>query len=462
MPGGKHRGRRKGVDVRAGSIRNARLDAGLTLAEVAGDVVSRTAIYLIETGRSRPTMETLEQIASKTHKPIEFFVAEQSALAESGRHEDVLRELERLTLIRDFKAAIDVGLALLDQPISREHAASAHFYIGQAYCRLAAPKEAVEHLSQSRGWFDLTGDRWMEVEILDWESSALGLMQDPRALPLAQEALDRCRRLVPVPTNTEVRILGHIAAMHVAAHSWAQAVRHYEMAVAAAGGVKDLLQMAKVHHGLGIAYQGLEQPVAARRHFDKALALYSVESDLSDVFRVENDLGNLLLGQGHLESAEQHLLAAFRGSAELQIDPQSRGYVLANLGQVYLRQGRLDEARQHAMDALEAGHRLGEQIVIANAYTLLGHLDARAGDPRAADDKFEHAIALLEKLEMPDRLRDCHMEYAELLYARNDISSAAMHWKAAAEVAKLSASGLNVSRGWLQPSLRQATSTMSG
>jgi transcriptional regulator with XRE-family HTH domain len=74
MVGTGRRGRRKGVTVRAGSVADARKEAGLTLAEVARGKVSRTAIHLIEKGRALPSMETLKHIAEQTHKPLSFFV----------------------------------------------------------------------------------------------------------------------------------------------------------------------------------------------------------------------------------------------------------------------------------------------------------------------------------------------------------------------------------------------------
>src|SRR5260370_16912195 len=163
----------------------------------------------------------------------------------------------------------------------------------------------------------------MAVEAMDWESSALGLVDDPEALPLANRALERCRQLEPKATQIEARILGHIAGMYVVAHSWATAIRYYEAAAAAASGVKDLLQLAKMHHGLGNAYQTMRQPGTARQHYDKALTLYSIESDLSAVYRVEIDLGDLLLQQGQLDAAEQHLLNALPRSTDLNIDRQT-------------------------------------------------------------------------------------------------------------------------------------------
>jgi len=437
----KHRGRRKGIPVREGSVRQARKEAHLSLAQVAGQMVSRTAIHLIETGRSRPSLETLEQIARQTHKPVEFFLLSPDGAPELTERRRDLGELERLTLMRDFQKVIDIGPALLDKQRGDEDTAMVRFYVGQAYCRLVRPTDALQHLPMAREVFERIGDEWMAVDALDWEASARGLIEDPRAILLASEALERCRRLDPKLPQTEARILGHIANMHVVAHAWAQAVGYYEAAVEAAGGVKDLLQLAKMHHGLGTVYQRMQQPTKARQQFDRALALYSIESDLSAVYRLENDLGDLLLHQGQLDAAEQHLRSALAGSTALHMDRRGRGYILANLGEVSLRRGQLQQARQQLTDALDAGKVVGEQVVIANAHTLLGQLESGQGDFKLAGEHFASAIRILEALDMPDRLRDCHIACAESLYERGEIDSAALHWKTAAEIGRFASLG---------------------
>src|SRR5260370_3731515 len=136
--------------------------------------------------------------------------------------------------------------------------------------------------------FERVGDEWMTVETLDWQSSALGLLDDSEALPLAHQALERCRQLTPKADQIEARILGHIAGMYVAAHAYVPAIRYYDAAVSPAAGVKDLLQLAKMHHGLGFAYRSHQQPATARQHFDKAITLYSTASDLTAPGRPEN------------------------------------------------------------------------------------------------------------------------------------------------------------------------------
>ena len=452
MLGSKYRGRRKGIPIREGSVREARLEAGLSLADIAGSELSRTAIHLIEHGRVSPSLETLQLIARQTRKPVAFFLPPNNAAGPSP-NQPRLQELESMTLARDFEAVLAVGTPLLQKRWSKADAALVHFYVGQAYCRQVRPEEALEHLRIARKTFEALADEWLAVEALDWEAAALGLLESADALTLANEALDRCRKLNPKPPQTEARILGHIANLHVVRQSWPDALRYYEAAVEAAGKVKDLLQQAKMHHGLGVAYRRIGQPVRARQHFDRALALYSLESDLSAVYRVENDLGDLLLREGQLDAAEEHLTRALVGCTELRIDRRGRGFVLNGLGELYVRRGQLQRAKEFLSGALESGEASGEKLVVAGAQLLMGQLEERLGNRTTADAAFTTAIAILDPLDMPDRRRDAHMDYAEVLDARGDVRGAADHWRTAAEISRSATTG---ARGALTRETRRA------
>ena len=68
------RGKRgAGIPVDPARVREARIQAGLSMGELAGDDVSRTFIFLIERGRSRPSRAVLELIARRTRKPTSYF-----------------------------------------------------------------------------------------------------------------------------------------------------------------------------------------------------------------------------------------------------------------------------------------------------------------------------------------------------------------------------------------------------
>ena len=66
--------RGSGIPVNPSRVREARIEAGLSLAQVAGDDVSRTFIHFVEQGRSRPSQSVLALIARRTGKPVSYFI----------------------------------------------------------------------------------------------------------------------------------------------------------------------------------------------------------------------------------------------------------------------------------------------------------------------------------------------------------------------------------------------------
>ncbi len=95
--------RGSGQSVDPDRVRSARLAAGLSLAQLAGDQVSRTFIYLVEQGRSRPSPAVLELIARRTGKPISYFLT--AAARKSQPTNDLAMELSDVAAhVRRFVA----------------------------------------------------------------------------------------------------------------------------------------------------------------------------------------------------------------------------------------------------------------------------------------------------------------------------------------------------------------------
>lgn len=67
-------------------IRQRRKELGLTQAELAGAEFSKSLVSQIEKGRTAPSIETLERLAERLDRPIEWFVATNPA-ALSPLHE---------------------------------------------------------------------------------------------------------------------------------------------------------------------------------------------------------------------------------------------------------------------------------------------------------------------------------------------------------------------------------------
>jgi transcriptional regulator with XRE-family HTH domain len=63
------------VPVIPSRIREARIERGLSLADLAGGEVSRAFIHQLEQGLARPSIQVLEMIASRTGKSVTYFTS---------------------------------------------------------------------------------------------------------------------------------------------------------------------------------------------------------------------------------------------------------------------------------------------------------------------------------------------------------------------------------------------------
>jgi len=99
--------------------------------------VTAPAIYLVETGRTRPSLPTLEHIARRTGKPVEFFLAEPVGAADDASAR--LIELEAMVADGRSQEAIALGTLLLERGSSAFRLGRIRFFRAQAYLASAQP-----------------------------------------------------------------------------------------------------------------------------------------------------------------------------------------------------------------------------------------------------------------------------------------------------------------------------------
>ncbi|HXM58636.1 MAG TPA: transcriptional regulator [Candidatus Dormibacteraeota bacterium] len=418
---------KRGIDLRPGSVRQARREAGLTMAQVGGDERSRTAIYLIEVGRSRPTPETLQLIAERTGKPVEYFLpgTAEPTPAPTTSDEEHLEVLLR-------SGAYGPALETADRLLEREHGKLEEAWLrlrrGMALVNLGRPDDALPDLRAAQPIFEETGDRWMVVECQEWEATALSHMEDPAALPVAEQALERCRDLHPRPHALETRILSRLAALYVSRYEWSKAVELSERMVEAAGSIYDLRRMATMYNDLSIAYAEMGDPARASTYSQKALVLHDLLRDQFALARAENNLGFALMRLGKLNGAQLHMERSLALCRQIGIE-RGQGHVLLSLAELHLVKGEHEQAADRIEAAKNLTRGLGEQATLALAHQLAGKVAAAAGDADLADREFAAALDLLRMLNQPARLAGCHAAYAEVLERRGDTALALQHMK---------------------------------
>jgi tetratricopeptide (TPR) repeat protein len=416
------RGRRRGIEIKPGTVKQARAEAGLSLAQVAGGEISRTAIYFVETGKAKPSMETLKLIAERTGRPLDFFLSRPSTM--EARSTAGTIELERLITSGNHQGAIAAGEALLAVERDQELVARIKFHMATAYLRLTQWVAARRLASTARAYFEQSGDMLMTAECLGSEASAAYMMQDPGALALAEGALATCRALNPVPSLTESRLLGVLGSVHTVNHHWEAAIKAYEQAIAAGDVVQDLRRLSLMYHGLSQAYQELDNFEQAERYGLRAITIHQTLNDRISLGRTENNLGLLYLQAGDRSKARSHLERAIHRFEEAGVEAGKAG-ILLSVAELELAESRFEDANRTATEALDLALRLAEEVSVSDAHVWLGMIAAARGDDELADAEFQAAFDLLEKPDAPaERSRRAHSLYAEVLESRGDIKGA--------------------------------------
>lgn len=420
--------RSKGVAVHPEAVREARLERGLSLAEVAGDELTRAAIHLVETGKMRPSMRTLELIARRTGRPVSYFMVEHGPAEQQAARD----ELSRLVDTGAYQEAIALGTRLLADGVELGIEADVQFGVGRAFVRMADGARALRPLSRARELFERSGDAWMMAHVMDQEAVALFLVEDPRTLSRALEALERCERLQPPAPALRASILSVLGGIHLRSHDWRNAARFYEMGLEAREGLVSLRQTARLHDGLSVARQRLGDFGASLHSAERASALYAADTDVAGLIRAENNVGYVLLRQGELDAASAHLHRALDLCDEHEFERRGRAHVLNSIGELHLARGEPGVARTYLLRSMDAAQSMGERDSEATARHLLGSACIQLDDEEAAHGWFTSAIELLAHLDLPERLRACSTEYAELLCRRGRVEESIPYWRIAA------------------------------
>lgn len=421
--------------IKPGTVKQARLEAGLSLGQVAREDISRTAIYFVETGKAKPSIETLTLIAERTGKPLDYFLAD--AAAPGSDHLAGMAELERLLATGDVDGAVAAGLGALSRRPAPDQAARIRFLLATAYLRTGNAVRGRREVALARAHYEQAGDTLMVAECLGTEASAAYLMQDAGALALAEEGLATCRSMSPVAAPTEARLLSIVGAVHTVNHDWAKAIDSYEQAVEVGSVVQDLRSLSIMYGNLSLAYQETDRLAEAARYAHKAMAIYETLNDRLSLAAAENDLALLMHKQGKQQDAFSHANRALDMWEQTGTEAR-KAHVLMTLAELEYGRSDFDAAAQFAKRALDLAVRMGERANVGEAYAWLGRIAEAGGDGAQADAAFAAAIARLEEHGSGERLSRVHGLYADILEARGELAAANSHLKRALKATRQS------------------------
>jgi tetratricopeptide (TPR) repeat protein len=411
-------------------IRKARNELGLSLAAVAQKDFSRAFLNQVELGRSRPSTRTLQIIAARLQRPIEYFLQDPG----TSMMADDLRLLEASTRLRrgDGETARQLMTAMLGRPqLAAETRVRAQLVLAEALTKLRQLTEAVDVLksaikaSEASKWRALTADLYDRMGVAYYQ-----LRRPHEAGRWWDKAIAAYETAGLTDPLLKARILGHRANLHYVAGEPREAIAGYEQAIAAAETVLDLPVLGGIYEGLAVSFAKTGDLTRALEYGQRSLRLFDTLQDVRMSAQLRNNMAEILLTKGRTQEAE----ALFLAGAEQLLRVGDRDllpHLLAGAAEAALNRSDLPLATTRVALALEASEASSDRLAEVAARRVAGRVAAASGQELEARAHFDHALKVAESLDSANDTSRVAFDYAQVLEVLGDSSQAFVRYRQA-------------------------------
>jgi tetratricopeptide (TPR) repeat protein len=387
-------------------IREARLRAGLTQQQLAGERYTKAYVSALETGIARPSMVALSYLSERLRLAPSHFLDLQSPAW--GRLQTDLQLASG-----EWQAAADGYADLLDRAPDDQARAEVLRGRAEALARMDRGKEAVAAASEAvRLFLDLGRDADAALSRY-WLSYGLYLSDNEAdARSLLRALLEQVRGGLKVEPDFEMRLLVALASVDSRDGQHERSLAYLEEARGLSEDLDDR-RRATFLVGLAISYRELGDVEAAIRVGTQALALFRSAGALLESATIENDLALAYLAAGNVGRAGE-MASGARAQAEHSQDQRLLAAVLETEAQVALASGARDEALALAGRARDLARTTGNQKAELAAMLTEARALREAGQPDAAEIRYGEAATLARDGQAPGRIREVLREWADL------------------------------------------------
>ena len=418
-------------------LRQLRVAAGLTQSELAGERFSKEYLSQIERGKTRPTSETLEWLASRLGCDAGF-LANGVATDERGRLEAALARAETMIEAhRDEDAAAEYETLV---PASRatgipELEVRALVGAGRTQMRLGSLRTALDLLNDARGIVEAANFSDLERAEVYF---ALGvcryqLNSVQTALGLLNEALSLAERSGMPSDSLRSNVLSWRSRCWRRQRDYEAAREDVERALQLAEAAADPRTIGDAYFQASMVADREGHWILARNYAEKARAAYEELSDLVHVGQLKNNLGGFNFLLGKTDEAIGLLKEAFGIALDTGSEADA-AQAVSSLAQIHLRTGDVVQAEEQARHALRllAGREdyLDE---IGSAHLVLGRALLEQERLGEAEEAFADAEASFGQLGSASHRAAAWVARGDLATRRGDDRLAAHLYRTAAE-----------------------------
>ncbi|HEY7737312.1 MAG TPA: helix-turn-helix domain-containing protein [Candidatus Limnocylindrales bacterium] len=388
-------------------IRKARLAAGLTQQQLAGDRYTKAYISALENGIARPSMVALDYLAPRLGTTAAEILADPGP-AWARLEADIALASGRWT------DAYDGYLALLESAEERGTRADLLAGMAETLCKLDRPSEAIGPASEAARTFAALGREADRARAEYTLASAENMQDNPEeARGLLRSVLERTRNGLELDAAFQTRLLIALAMVESFQGEAAAALGYLEEARDLAGEL-DARRQGAFLASLATAYRAAGDLEGAIATGLKALTLLrAAESELEAGF-VENHLALAYLANGNATRALDVVRRA-RDITAHRGDERLAAHLADTEAAVTLAMGDAKRSLELADEAIALSERSENRKALLDALVTRARALSELRDGDEAVATFQRAADLARETAPPSRVRQILGTWAETL-----------------------------------------------
>jgi tetratricopeptide (TPR) repeat protein len=407
-------------------IRNTRKELGLTQAQLAGSDLSKSFISLIETGRTKPSIETLMRLATRLQRPVAYFLEPDTPLSRQALRIMLasawvgLKRGEYTQAAELFQQARDIG-GKHDEAVEAECCIG----LGSALAGLRQLDLARESVQRGRDMAEAKENHQLLVRV----SHVLGLIEYyARHFPDARRHFLEGYRLLRKVGHPDLSLAGHfllfIGNTYEEVGDYDEATRWYKKALSALEPTEDLVRIGMIHVRLGVTYRESGHHDIALAQLSRAEHIFELLNSLRLLAQARNSIGITLLDQGKTDEA----LAQLRSSLSLKEtvgDDAGRARSLTEIARALITKRAFEDAEHALADAENIAHRVDDATEGARITLMRARLYREMGRLSDAVKHYKEAVTAFNRLGMRYYLGTACNELRDILIRQRRHSEAA-------------------------------------
>jgi tetratricopeptide (TPR) repeat protein len=396
----------------------------MSQAQLAGEELTKGFISQVEAGLVRPSLRSLQVIATRLGRSLDYFIGDESL---AGAKRRVFHRLAAQAAVerRDWPAVRHEAMSALAQPLTQgAERATLLRYLAAADSAENKREQAFERLAEAMALVDANSDATELAHLL----LARGVLYvEHGQLAAGAESLEAARDVMEQREITDPRLrartLVHLGTVYRRLHRTVKALATYELALAVASRSSELRLAAQSYMGVAVALYDAGELDGAIANYQRALGLFERVADTAVELSVMQSLATVQFEHGDMSAARETVDRCSK-RAVVAGDVRVGAIVDVLRARITLQEGDAEGALRLAEAAGKQLAELGDHRQQADALRVAAAADHERGDYASSDEAYRKAIELVASIEDHPDLSTLAAEYAQKLRARGDLESA--------------------------------------